>query len=97
LRDLASHPCVKVILQILAYAGKGRFILDRFDVSQLVREIEPLIHTSIPKKVAIQLELGSGLPAVEADPGQVQQLVMNLIINGAEAIGEWWSGRALGT
>ncbi len=73
---------------MLAYAGKGRFVVERIDLSQLVREIEPLIHTSIPKMVAIQLDLGAGLPAVEADPGQIQQLVMNLIINGAEAIGE---------
>jgi len=38
--------------------------------------------------VDIQLDLAAGLPAVEADPGQIQQLVMNLIVNGAEAIGE---------
>jgi len=74
--------------QLLAYAGKGRFVLERIDLSQLVREIEPLIHTSIPKIVDIQLDLGAGLPAVEADPGQIQQLIMNLIVNGAEAIGE---------
>jgi CheY-like chemotaxis protein len=73
---------------MLAYAGKGRFVVERIDLSQLVREIEPLIHTSIPKLVDIQLVLGPDLPAVEADPGQIQQLVMNLIINGAEAIGE---------
>jgi CheY-like chemotaxis protein len=73
---------------LLAYAGKGRFVLERIDLSQLVREIEPLIHTSIPKMVDIQLDLAAGLPSVEADQGQIQQLVMNLIINGAEAIGE---------
>ena len=80
---------------MLAYAGKGRFVVERIDLSQLVREIEPLIHTSIPKMVAIQLDLAAGLPAVEADPGQIQQLVMNLIINGAEAIGEGKPGTVL--
>jgi CheY-like chemotaxis protein len=84
----ASERAADLTRQLLAYAGKGRFVLERIDLSQLVREIEPLIHTSIPKMVDIQLDLGVGLPSVEADPGQIQQLVMNLIINGAEAIGE---------
>jgi CheY-like chemotaxis protein len=74
--------------QLLAYAGKGRFAVERIDLSRLVGEIEPLVHTSVPRMVAIQLDLGVDLPAIEADPGQIQQLVMNLIINGAEAIGE---------
>jgi two-component system CheB/CheR fusion protein len=84
----ASRRASNLTRQMLAYAGKGRFVVERIDLSQLVREIEPLIHTSIPKLVDIQLVLGTDLPAVEADPGQIQQLVMNLIINGAEAIGE---------
>ncbi len=84
----ASQRAADLTRQMLAYAGKGRFVVERIDVSQLIREIEPLIHTSIPRMVAIQLDLASGLPAVEADPGQIEQLVMNLIINGAEAIGE---------
>jgi nitrogen-specific signal transduction histidine kinase/CheY-like chemotaxis protein len=84
----ASERAADLTRQLLAYAGKGRFVLERIDLSQLVREIEPLIHTSIPKMVDIQLDLEAGLPAIEADPGQMQQLVMNLIVNGAEAIGE---------
>jgi len=84
----SSERAADLTRQLLAYAGKGRFVLERIDLSQLLREIEPLIHTSIPKMVDIQLDLGAGLPSVEADPGQIQQLVMNLILNGAEAIGE---------
>ena len=84
----ASQRAADLTRQMLAYAGKGRFVIERIDVSQLIREVEPLIHTSIPKIVAIQLELAADLPAIEADPGQIQQLVMNLIINGAEALGE---------
>ncbi len=90
LRDIveASQRAADLTRQMLAYAGKGRFAIERIDVSQMIREIEPLIRTSIPKMVAIQLELGARLPPVEADPAQIQQLIMNLIINGAEAIGE---------
>lgn len=84
----ASQRAADLTRQMLAYSGKGRFVVERIDLSQLVREIEPLLHTSIPKIVTIQRDLGADLPAIEADPGQIQQLVMNLIINGAEAIGE---------
>src|SRR5206468_1643694 len=74
--------------QLLAYAGKGRFVLERVSLSALVREISALIQTSIPRKVHVRLELADDLPMVEADAGQLQQVVMNLIINGAEAIGD---------
>jgi PAS domain S-box-containing protein len=73
--------------QLLAYAGKGRFVLKRLDVSELVQGISRLIRTSVPKTVELQLNLAPGLPEVEGDPGQLEQVVMNLIINGAEAIG----------
>ena len=91
----ASQRAANLTRQMLAYAGKGRFVVERIDLSQLVREVEPLIHTSVPKMVAVQLDLAANLPAIEADPGQIQQLVMNLIINGAEAIGEGAAGRRI--
>jgi PAS domain S-box-containing protein len=74
--------------QLLAYAGKGRFVTESIDLSALVREISTLIQTSIPRKVEVRLDLADDLPAVEGDAGQIQQVIMNLIINGAEAIGE---------
>ncbi|MEO5922787.1 MAG: response regulator [Bryobacteraceae bacterium] len=74
--------------QLLAYAGKGRFVIGPVDLSALVRETSNLIKTSIPKTVDLRLALGDPMPAIEADASQIQQLVMNLVINGAEAIGE---------
>jgi len=89
---LASERAADLTRQLLAYSGKGRFFVQATDLSALVREISSLIHSSIPKKVALRLELDPDLPMVEADPTQIQQLVMNLVINGAEAIGEDRSG-----
>ena len=74
--------------QLLAYAGKGRFIISNVDLSELVREIANLIQASIPKTVQLRLNLQEHVPPVEADASQMQQLVMNLVINAAEAIGE---------
>lgn len=83
----AAERAADLTRQLLAYAGKGRYILQVVDLSSLVREISRLVNASIPKTVQLRLQLADGLPAVEADSGQLQQVIMNLIINGAEAIG----------
>jgi PAS domain S-box-containing protein len=73
--------------QMLAYSGKGKFLLERLEISALVRDIIELVRPSIPKKIALQLDLDEDLLSIEADRGQVQQILMNLAINAAEAIG----------
>jgi CheY-like chemotaxis protein len=78
---------------MLAYAGKGLFVRERLDLSTHVREIATLIHAAIPKQVAVEMALTPDLPAIEADPGQLQQIIMNLVINAAEAIGEDRNGK----
>ena len=84
----ASERAAQLARQMLAYSGKGHFVLERLDLSARVRDTLPLIKSSIPASVELQLDLGEGLPAVEADGAQLQQLIMNIIINGAEAIPE---------
>jgi PAS domain S-box-containing protein len=83
----ASERAADLTRQLLAYAGKGRFVMRVVDLSGLVREISGLVQTSIPKPVQLRLQLAEDLPGIEADAGQLQQIVMNLVINGAEAIG----------
>ncbi|HWZ85805.1 MAG TPA: PAS domain S-box protein [Thermoanaerobaculia bacterium] len=74
--------------QMLAYSGKGHVEIRPIELSAHVREIATLLETTIPKKVQLRLELQRDLPPIEADVAQVQQVIMNLVINGAEAIGE---------
>jgi two-component system cell cycle sensor histidine kinase/response regulator CckA len=78
--------------QMLAYSGRGQFVIEAVNVSGVVAEISKLIKASIPKSVAVRLEPGANVPRIEGDPNQIQQLVMNMIINAAEAIGEDRSG-----
>jgi len=57
-------------------------------VNALVRENLPLLEVAVPKNVRLEARLETDLPPVDADVGQIQQVLMNLVINGAEAIGE---------
>jgi len=99
LRDVvdASDRAAHLTKQLLAYAGKGRFVVQAMDLSDAVRDINHLIQSSIPKNAQVQLDLAAELPCIDADAAQIQQLVMNLVINAAEAIPEGRQGSVLVT
>ena len=84
----AAESASNLTRQLLAYSGRGQFILEQVDVNQLLRDNVDLLEVFIPKNVTLLLSLFPNLPLIEADIGQIQQVAMNLIINAAEAIGE---------
>jgi len=84
----ASERAAVLTRQLLAYAGKGKFVIQPMDISDLVQEMTKLVQATVPKTVTIRLGLAPDLPSVIADAAQLQQLIMNLIINAAEAIGD---------
>src|SRR3989454_81763 len=73
--------------EMLAYAGKDMIALERVDVNAVVAETSDLLSVSIGSKVAMAYDLAPGLPAIEGDPTQIRQVIMNLVINASEAIG----------
>jgi signal transduction histidine kinase len=82
---LASERAAELTRQLLAYAGKGRYVLAPLNLSSLVQDTCRLIQLSIPKKAALRLNLSDDMPSVDADRGQLQQIVMNLVLNAGEA------------
>ena len=74
--------------QLLAYSGKGAFIVRNLDLSTEVREMATLLRTGISKQATLAWELSPTLPAVSADPTQIRQIVMNLITNASDALGD---------
>ena len=72
---------------MLAYSGKGKFLVEPLNLSALIPDMCGLVRPSISKKIELRLDLEEDLPGVEADRGQLQQVFMNLAINAAEAIG----------
>jgi signal transduction histidine kinase/CheY-like chemotaxis protein len=84
----AGEAMAKLTAQMLAYSGRGRFFVEALDLSQQVTQITNLIQASIPKNVRLRLLLEKDLPRIDADASQLQQVIMNLVINAAEAIGD---------
>jgi PAS domain S-box-containing protein len=84
----AARRAADLCRQMLAYSGKGRFVVRPLDMSEVVEEMAHMLEVSISKKVALRFELARGLPAVQADASQLRQVAMNLILNASEAIGE---------
>jgi PAS domain S-box-containing protein len=84
----ASERAALLTKQILAYAGKGEFVVENVNISAVVRKTMKLIGGAIPGNVKVELALEEELPAVLADDTQMEQVAMNLILNAAEATGE---------
>jgi len=84
----AAQRAAELCRQMLAYAGKGRVQVTPLDLSGVVEEMKEMLQVSVSKKAELQLRLADGLPSVMADASQMRQVVMNLVINASEAIGE---------
>jgi PAS domain S-box-containing protein len=74
--------------QMLAYSGRGRFAIETVHLPELLDDMAHLLRTSISRKITLNLHLDRGIPRLEADIAQMQQVVLNLIINASEAIGD---------
>lgn len=84
---IATEQAARLTQQLLAYSGRGQFQVNKLDLNTLIAENLHLFTATIPKHVHLRAKLADSLPAVEVDVAQIQQVVMNLIINAAEALG----------
>ncbi len=85
--ELATHRAADLCKQMLAYSGKGRFVVQQLDLNQLVEDTTHLLNISISKNCVLRFNLTAELPAISADATQIRQIIMNLVINASEAIG----------
>ncbi len=85
--EQAAHRASDLTRQLLAYSGKGKFIVRDIRLTDVVRECAQLLRSSIPHTIEFDLRLDASVPPIKADPGQIDQVVMNLVTNAAEAIG----------
>jgi two-component system, cell cycle sensor histidine kinase and response regulator CckA len=83
---IAARSAADLTQQMLAYSGRGTFVLEAVNVTQLIDRVARLLESTIPKKASLRLHLAAGLPCIHADASQIQQVVMNLITNAAESL-----------
>jgi PAS domain S-box-containing protein len=82
----ASERAAHLTRQLLAYAGKGQFISETFDLSELVSRCTELLLASVPKSATLNFNRSSEELLIKADPSQIEQILLNLVINAGEAI-----------
>ena len=86
--ETGARRAAELTKQMLDYAGQSKVRVDSVDLGVVVREMMKLLKALVPKHVQLRYHFQEGLPAIEADPTQVRQVVMNLITNAAEAMQE---------
>jgi len=84
----ASKRAADLCGQMLAYSGAGKYIVEQIDLTEILREMTRLLEISVSKKVTLQHRYAERLPLIKADATQIRQVIMNLISNASEAIGE---------
>ena len=72
---------------MLAYSGKGQFVIKPLNLSAMTSDVSKLLEVSIAKNITLSYQLAEPLPTVDADAAQMQQVIMNLVINASDAIG----------
>ncbi|MBW2280353.1 MAG: response regulator [Deltaproteobacteria bacterium] len=86
--ESAGRRAAELCRQMLAYAGRSTYAWERIDLRELVEEMETLLQLSIPRGVHLRREFPERLPEIDGDAAQVRQVVMNLITNAADSMGE---------
>lgn len=84
--EQAAKHAADLCRQLLAYAGKAKFKLRKLNLSQFVEKNMEFLQLSISKKITLKYRLQPNLPPTLADPTQLQQILMNLVINASEAM-----------
>ena len=86
--EIAARRAAGLSKQMLAYSGKGQFVIEPIDINELVEEMGHMLEVTISKKAVLKYHFADNLPMFEGDATQVRQIIMNLITNASEAIGE---------
>ena len=84
--ETAAKRAADLAKQMLAYSGKGRFLIEKINLNEAVEEMTHMLEVLISKKAVIKYHFSENLPLVEADATQIRQIIMNLVTNSSDAI-----------
>jgi PAS domain S-box-containing protein len=86
--ELAAQRGAELTRQMLAYSGRGRLVIERIHLGHLVEETVHLLRAVVTKSATLDLDLPRDLPWIEGDATQIRQVLMNLITNASDAVGQ---------
>ncbi len=86
--ETAAKRAAELSNQMLAYSGRGKFVVRQINLKTLVEGMIDLLQASMTKKATLQLDLRTDLPTIEVDVTEIRQVVMNLITNAGDSLGE---------
>jgi PAS domain S-box-containing protein len=86
--ESAGNRAADLCRQMLTYAGKSPLVQTHVNLSLLVNDVVKMLQAASRKTVTFELHLEPVVPEIKGDTGQIQQIIMNLVINGVEAIGD---------
>lgn len=84
----AAKRAAELCRQMLAYSGRGRFLIESVDLRELIEEMTHLLKISVSKKAVLKFDFAQNVPKISADATQLRQVIMNLATNASEAIGD---------
>lgn len=82
----ASQRAADLCRQLLTYTGKSHQTRVALDLNALVREVGTILEVAVTKKTSLELALEPDLPMIQGDPGELHQVILNLVLNAAEAL-----------
>ena len=85
--ETSAQRAAELTRQMLAYSGRGKFVVEPLNLSQVVQEMTQLLGRVISKRARLSLHLRDDVPPIVADATQLRQVVMNLITNASDALG----------
>ncbi len=86
--ERAAQRAAELCRQMLAYSGKGRGAVTRVSLRDLIDDMADMLEVSVSKKAVLRVRHADGIPPVDGDASQLRQVIMNLILNASEAVGE---------
>jgi PAS domain S-box-containing protein len=86
--EASARRAADLTRQLLAYSGKGKFVIDRLDLSRLVEESARLMLPSLSRQANVVWDLAAGLPSIEGDINQLRQVVINFLTNASDALAD---------
>jgi PAS domain S-box-containing protein len=84
--EQAAKRAADLASQMLAYSGRGKFVVEQVDATSLLQEMGNLIKATLPRTITVEYELDPGCPPFSGDGTQIHQALMNVILNASESI-----------